>query len=102
MATMYDCSVAWLEFRGQNGLTLSTRSGGTRLASSVDMNAVNIASWILAQNEERHDVATSPELALIAGFSFEHVLAAATGRTVVSVDVEPVSSVRPTMPAKRS
>lgn len=31
-----------------------------------------MAAWILAQNEEHHDVATSFELALVAGFSLSH------------------------------
>lgn len=61
------------------------------------MNAM--AKWVLAQNEECHDVSTSPELALMAGLSFEQVLAAAAGRVVVCVDEAPescgASTVRP-------
>ncbi len=39
-----------------------------------EMNNTNaMAAWILAQNEERHDAANCPELALLAGFSFSQV-----------------------------
>lgn len=60
-----------------------------------------MANWILSQNEECHDVSTSPELALVAGFSFSHVLAAAAGKTVVCVDEAPESCAANTVkPAK--
>lgn len=58
--------------------------------------------WIAAQNEECFD-ATHPEVALLLGMSFDHVLAAAAGRTVVAVDdAAPVSTVAATVAPRRA
>lgn len=90
-------------------LTMTDRSWFGTLSTSIrtlinlalpmhikDSMMNGMATWILAQNDEHHDVSTSSELALLAGMSFAHVLAAAAGRTVVHTDDAPVSGVAAT------